>query len=149
MAEVILWKVEDIPSGPNTLKPNDLYVEAHLGENEPSRTRVHNNAGSSCTLRQTFQKNIDKNDPEEPMYLHVKDSALVGNTKLAECKITTQQIIEIYKQTGYVNADYQFGQPSDFVQKKLEPSGSIWLRVNILQDDEDQRPLIDESRGWC
>ena len=46
--------MEELPSGTG-LKPNDLYLECHAGQNEPSRTRVHNNAGASAVIKETFQ----------------------------------------------------------------------------------------------
>ena len=34
--EVYIWKVEDLESrGGKLFKPNDVYVEVHLGYNEP------------------------------------------------------------------------------------------------------------------
>ena len=45
-------KVEDVRSG-HMFNANDLFVEMYMGFNEPVKTRVHNNAGSSCVFKET------------------------------------------------------------------------------------------------
>eukprot|EP00435_Cladocopium_sp_Y103_P060543 s428_g22.t1 len=57
--ELLIWKVEDLPSS-DIFHANNVFIEAYLGYNETMRTRVHNNAGSDCILKESVQLNFDE-----------------------------------------------------------------------------------------
>ncbi|CAD7965790.1 unnamed protein product [Amoebophrya sp. A25] len=135
--EVIIWKVEELPSG-SGLKPNDVFLECHVGQNEPSRTRVHNNAGSSA-----IQVNIDENDPEELFTVLVKDQELLVSSVLCKLQVRTKDILAVEASTGRVSEDFVY-DASAFSQLQLQPRGRIWLRVNPLE--EEKVPL---TSGLC
>merc|ERR1740121_773406 len=126
--EVIVWKVEELPSG-SGLKPNDVFLECHVGQNEPGRTRVHNNAGSSAVIKETFQVNIDENDPEELFTILVKDQELLVSSVLCKLQVRTKDILAIEASTGRVSEDFVY-DASGFSQLSLQPRGKIWFRVN-------------------
>ena len=92
-------QVDDLPSGP-MLKPNDVFVECHLGSNEPCRTRVHNNAGSNCIIKETFQLNVDLNRPEATMSLFIKDQSLIASSVLARLSLSTKELMNIEQTIG-------------------------------------------------
>ncbi|CAD7971060.1 unnamed protein product [Amoebophrya sp. A120] len=141
--EVIIWKVEELPSGTG-LKPNDVYLECHAGQNEPTRTRVHNNAGAAAVIKETFQVNIDENDVEERFTLLVKDQELLVSSVLCKLQLKTKDVLAIEAQTGKVSEDFVY-DANAFSQLQLQPRGKIWLRVNPLEDGE-QQPL---TSGLC
>jgi len=136
--ELVIWKVEDLPSGA-ILKPNDVFIELHQGQNEPSRSRVHNNAGSSAVLKESFQLNIDTNYQAEMLTLLVKDQEIFGNSVLAKLHVPIADVIQWEAQTGRTGDDYTFHE-SCFLQEKLVPRGRIWLRVSYV--DEEREPLV-------
>eukprot|EP00392_Amoebophrya_sp_AT5.2_P017600 g17982.t1 len=126
-------EVEELPSGTG-LKPNDLYLECHAGQNEPSRTRVHNNAGASAVIKETFQVNVDENDPEELFTILVKDQELLVSSVVAKLQLRTRDVLQIEAGTGRVTEDFVY-DANAFSQLQLQPRGKIWLRVNPLEDE--------------
>jgi len=149
--EVFIWKVEDLHSSAGTkglVKPNDIFVECHLGDNEPMRTRVRNNGGTSCIIRESFQLNMNENESSTLMTLLVKDQALMINTELARLMLSTRELCSIEDQTGKRRVNFTWGEES-FVCCNLSPSGRIWIAIAPVEDntDEEARPLmVDEDR---
>lgn len=138
--EVIIWKVEEVPSGP-MIKPNDLFIECHCGQNEPNRTRVHNNAGSSAMIKESFQVNIDENDTEEIFTLLVKDQELLASQTLSKLQIKTKELLQIEASTGLMGEDFTY-TAACFAQLQLQPRGKIWIRISPIHDAEEARPLV-------
>lgn len=103
--ELHIWKALDLPAGP-LLKQNDVFIECHLGQNEPAKTRVHNNAGSGCVFKESFQLNVDENDPTEMFTILVRDQELLTCTTLCKLQIKSADLLQIEQQTGAASADF-------------------------------------------
>jgi len=149
--ELFVWKVEDLQSsGGKIYKPNDLFVECHLGDNEPMRTRVHNNAGTSCVVKESFQMNINESETGALMTLLVKDQGLAISTELARLMLSTREICGIEDQTGKRKVDFTYSEDS-FVALSLLPRGKIWIAIAPVEDiDEEKAPLIrDDDLVQC
>lgn len=144
--ELYVWKVEDVPSSNGKLfAPNDVFIECHLGHNEPMRTRVHHTAGASCLIRESFQLNIDENATGELMTLMVKDQGLVASSELGRLMLSTRELCGIEDQTGKRKANFAYDEQS-FVSLKLLPRGNIWIAIAPVDDhDEERAPLMSED----
>lgn len=146
--EIFIWKCEDLHSSAGkVLKANDIFVECHMGDNEPMRSRVHNNAGSQATIKESFQLNIDESFPDTLMTLLVKDQALLANSELARLTLSTREICGIEDQTGKRRSTFQYSKEF-FLELNLSPSGKIWIAVAPVDDgvgDEEKAPLIQED----
>merc|ERR1712217_797134 len=145
--EIFIWKVEGLRSSERKLKANDVYVECHMGHNEPMRTRVHNNAGSACFIRESFQLNIDENSAGTLMTLLVKDQALVGSSELGRLMLSTRELIGIEDQPGKRRWTSFTYSEAFFEALGLSPSGKIWIAIAPVEDgDSDEKaPLIQED----
>lgn len=145
--EIFIWKVDKLSSNMKKVKANDIYIECHLGHNEPMRTRVHNNAGSSCNIRESFQVNIDENATGALMTLLVKDQSIATSSELGRLMLSTRELFGIEDQTGKRRVDFEYSEDS-FVALELSPSGKIWIAIAPVNEiDEDERmPLMQEDR---
>jgi hypothetical protein len=149
--EIYIWKVEDLQSSAGKLlKANDVYVECHMGHNEPMRTRVHNNAGSSCQIRESFQMNIDENASGTLLTLLIKDQSLITSNELARLMLSTRELCGIEDQTGTRRVDFTYSEEC-FLQLSCLPTGKIWVAVAPVEDgDEERAPLMnDDSLMTC
>eukprot|EP00442_Polarella_glacialis_P010678 CAMPEP_0115105870 /NCGR_PEP_ID=MMETSP0227-20121206/36279_1 /TAXON_ID=89957 /ORGANISM="Polarella glacialis, Strain CCMP 1383" /LENGTH=280 /DNA_ID=CAMNT_0002503283 /DNA_START=192 /DNA_END=1035 /DNA_ORIENTATION=- len=145
--EIFMWKAEELPSsGTKVMKANDIFVECHMGHNEPMRTRVHNNAGSECFLRESFQLNLDESDADSLMTLFIKDQGLAVSSELARLTLSTREICGIEDQTGKRRSTFDYSA-ENFVQLKLSPTGWIWIAVSPVDDagDDERAPLMQED----
>lgn len=145
--EIIIWKVDDIQSSANKgmIKANDIFVECHMGHNEPMRTRVHNNAGSASMIKESFQINIDESNTADVMTILVKDQALLVSSELARLMLSTREIFGIEDQTGKRRTTFDYTQDC-FVPLDLVPRGKIWLAIAPVDDmDEERAPLMEDD----
>lgn len=144
--EVYIWKVDDLQSSVGkAYKANDIFVECHLGFNEPMRTRVHNNAGSSCLIRESFQMNIDEASSGSLLTLMVKDQSLMSSTEIGRLIITTREVCGVEDATGKKRVDFMYSEES-FVSMNLMPRGKIWIAIAPVEDaDEEKAPLMQED----
>merc|ERR1712224_656075 len=144
--EVFIWKITDLKSATNkVLKANDIFVECHMGYNEPMRTRVHNNAGSNCIVQESFQINVDEDKSGALMTLLVKDQSLMTSQEVARLMISTREICGIEDQTGKRRETFTYSEDS-FVALTLSPCGKIWIAIAPVEDgDEEQRPLMQDE----
>merc|ERR1740117_1966285 len=94
---VDIWKVEDLPAA-STFAPNNVFIEVFLGYNEPMKTRVHNNAGSSCTVKESLQLNFDQDEDEEPLYLFVKNQKVMGAGELGRLELKAEDVAAVEKE---------------------------------------------------
>jgi len=126
-----LWKVEDLPAA-SPFTPNNVFVEIFMGYNEPMKTRVHNNAGSNCILKETLQLNFDEHEDEEPLYLFVRNQKVVGTGELGRLEMKAEDVVKIEVdmrgRTGW--------EQEGFIVKNLIPRGQIWFRVSYVDDEE-------------
>jgi hypothetical protein len=144
--EVFIWKVEDIMSSAKVYKANDLFVEAHFGDNEPMRTRVHNNAGSSAVLKESFQINLGGSDQGTQFTLVVKDQAIMASSELARLVLTGADAMQIEERTGKQSNDFAYSK-AHFSEQKMHPQGSIWIAIAPVDDqpDEERKPLMTDD----
>lgn len=150
--EIFIWKVDGLKSGASkVMKANDVYVECHLGENEPMRTRVHNNAGRGCLVKESFQLNIDEGDPTALMTILVKDQSLLASVELARLVLSTAELCGIEDQTGKRRSGFSYSKDC-FVPLGLSPMGLIWIAVAPVDDgdvdaEEGARLIEDDELG--
>jgi len=132
---VDIWKVEDLPAA-STFAPNNVFIEVFLGYNEPMKTRVHNNAGSSCTVKESLQLNFDQDEDEEPLYLFVKNQKVMGAGELGRLELTALDVAAVEKECKAKGGSNEGWKPEYFVEKRLIPRGTIWFRVMPVDDEE-------------
>mmetsp|Transcript_61300 Transcript_61300/g.134289 ORF Transcript_61300/g.134289 Transcript_61300/m.134289 type:complete len:322 (-) Transcript_61300:130-1095(-) len=133
--EIFVWKVDGLRSSTGKLlKANDVFVECHHGRNEPMRTRVHNNAGDGCIMKESFQMNIDENNPTEPLTLLIKDQSIVMTSELARLTLSTVELCGIEDQTGKRRVTFNFCT-DHFVPLGLAPQGQIWVAVAPVDEN--------------
>lgn len=144
--EVFIWKLESLQSASTkVMKANDIFVECHMGFNEPMRTRVHNNAGSSCVIQESFQMNIDEESTSTLMTLLVKDQQLIASQEVARLMLSTREICGIEDQTGKRRVEFTYSEDS-FIALNLTPQGTIWLAIAPVEDgDEERAPLMRDE----
>merc|ERR1712107_491385 len=135
--EIFIWKIEGLESSSRkTLKANDVFVECHMGHNEPVRTRVHNNAGGSCVLQESFQVNLDEHSMDTTMTILVKDQSFLASGELARLILSTSEVCGIEDQTGKRRISFEYNDES-FVPLSLSPAGKIWIAVAPVEDVDD------------
>lgn len=145
--ELFIWKIEKLQSSSAKLfKANDVYVEVHLGYNEPMRTRVHNNAGTGCVVRESLQFNVDEAYPSEQLTLLVRDQGIVGSGELGRLTLTTREILGIEDQTGKRRSYFEYAE-ENFVPLGLTPAGTIWIALAPVEewDDSERAFLINDD----
>jgi len=133
---VDIWKVEDLPAA-QVWQPNNVFVEVFLGYNEPMKSRVHNNAGSGCMMKESLQLNFDENEDEEPLYLFVKNQKVMGAGELGRLELKAEDVAAVEKECAAKNKGGNGGWSAEyFVEKRLIPRGTIWFRVMPVEDEE-------------
>jgi len=131
--EVSIWKVEDLTSA-DLFSANNVFVEFFLGYNEKVTTRVHNNAGSGCLVKETLQLNFDEDDDEETLFIFVRNQKVVGAQELARAEIPTEKLKHMVSQGRMTELRWDANCFKEPVQ--LIPRGKLWMRAVPL-DDED------------
>lgn len=132
MLEIL--KVEELPAQ-SVLAPNNVFVEVFMGYNEPMKTRVHNNAGTNCIMKETLQLNFDEHEDEDPLYIFVKNQKVVGVGELARLELKAEDVLSIEKN---LKGKDGWNDPSGFICKSLIPRGQIYFRISPV-DDEDAK----------
>lgn len=140
--EIFIWKVEGIDSSVGSLvRPNDLFIEAHMGYNEPMRTRVHNQAGSGCIIGESFQMNVDESSSTDLMTLFVKDQHLISSTEIARVNLGVGEILAIEEKTGKQTTDLTYDEHC-FLAVDLQPRGRMWIAIAPVDDGNDERSWL-------
>mmetsp|Transcript_53741 Transcript_53741/g.114707 ORF Transcript_53741/g.114707 Transcript_53741/m.114707 type:complete len:330 (+) Transcript_53741:78-1067(+) len=144
--ELFIWKVEGLRSGGKLLKANDLFVEVHLGDNEPMRTRVHNNAGNACELRESLEFNIDENSQTAALTLLVMDQGVIASGEVARLRLATHELLGIEDSTGKRKRVLEYSQDT-FVELALAPQGRIWLAVAPVEETSNaaRDPFLEDD----
>jgi hypothetical protein len=145
--ELYLWKVEDLHAT-KLYKAQDLFIECHFGDNEPMRTRVHNNAGTSCEIKESFQMNMNESDTSALMTLLVKDQSMIGSTEIAKLTLSTREICSVEDATGKRRMTFRWGQEDDaFVEMSMLPHGKIFIAIApVCEEDDEKQALLSEKR---
>lgn len=144
--ELFVWKITDLRSATSkVMKANDIFLECMFGANEPMRTRVHNNAGTGCQIKESFQLNLDQGALNTTMTLLVKDQTMVASTELARVKVSTRELLCIEDQTGKRHSEFMYDEEY-FVRLSLMPQGNIWIALSPVEDgNEENRPLMTDG----
>lgn len=132
--EVQVYKVEELPSA-QMWAANNVFLEMYLGYNEPMKTRVHNNAGTTCLLKESIQLNFDEDEEEEPLHVFVKNQKVMGSSNLGQLELSPAQVKEIEEQSKKTSQGAW--EEARFQEYALMPRGKIFLRVNPIDDAED------------
>jgi len=140
--ELFIYKVEDIPSAALHTN-NDLYVEVQHGYNVGVRTRVHHQAGHTCSFKETMAINFDPYDSEATLTLTVRHQNVLGGEDISQVQLGAQQILSL-KEPGPIQANVTNWGGSSNTQAAIKackqidlvPAGKIWLRFNDTVDEE-------------
>jgi hypothetical protein len=143
--ELYLWKVEDLQAT-KIYKAHDLFIECHLGDNEPMRTRVHNNAGTGCIVKESFQINMNESETGTLMTLLVKDQSMVGSTEIARLNMSTREICGVEDATGKRRNVFSYTD-DNFVELSMLPRGKIWIAIAPVCEEEDERQALLRESG--
>eukprot|EP00405_Crypthecodinium_cohnii_P031719 CAMPEP_0206523264 /NCGR_PEP_ID=MMETSP0324_2-20121206/67513_1 /ASSEMBLY_ACC=CAM_ASM_000836 /TAXON_ID=2866 /ORGANISM="Crypthecodinium cohnii, Strain Seligo" /LENGTH=295 /DNA_ID=CAMNT_0054017663 /DNA_START=266 /DNA_END=1154 /DNA_ORIENTATION=+ len=143
--ELTVWKVDDLPSA-DPFAANNVFIEFYLGYNEPMRTRVHNNAGSGCTIKESMQLNFDEDDLDETLYIFVKDQKVVGTLELARAEIPTDQLRKMVAKSRHFGYAGRPAYTEDIYSEPIQliPRGQIWLRVAPIEDEDANTSFLQD-----
>jgi len=139
--EVVIWKAEDLGSA-SVLGANNVFAEVHLGYNEPMKTRVHNNAGTSCSFKETLQLNFDPDEEEEPLFFFVKNQQVIGAGELGRLELSPEKVAQIETECQRLTGggSFKYGE-EHFIMQKLMPRGQIWIRITPVDDSGDYNSM--------
>jgi len=149
--EIFIWKVEETKSASRKLlKANDLFIECHMGSNQPMRTRVHNNAGSGCVVKESFQLNIDESETDTLMTLCVNDQGMMASSEVARLTLSVRELCGIEDQTGKRRIEFTYCEDC-FVALSLNPQGKIWIAIAPVDEREtdEDTPLMEDDAITC
>eukprot|EP00930_Biecheleria_cincta_P056486 TRINITY_DN4259_c0_g2_i1.p1 TRINITY_DN4259_c0_g2~~TRINITY_DN4259_c0_g2_i1.p1 ORF type:complete len:297 (-),score=46.94 TRINITY_DN4259_c0_g2_i1:166-1056(-) len=134
--EILIWKVEDLPSA-GLFSANNVFVEMYLGYNETMHTRVHNNAGSDCIIKERAHFNFDDDDLDEKLVLFVRNQQVVGAQELARKYISANELRQmISKARGSPEQRVAWNSESFGEPIQLMPRGRMWLKVMPVEVEE-------------
>lgn len=131
--ELLVWKVADLQAA-SWVSVNSVFVEAHLGLNQPVATRLFHNLGNGGELKATLQINLDLIEKAQ-LWLIVKAAAFPASQEIArlEKPIEVNEIQHIMDSEGN---HFEWDDPH-FTEFSLSPTGKIWLRLAKLQSSPD------------
>mmetsp|Transcript_68653 Transcript_68653/g.108128 ORF Transcript_68653/g.108128 Transcript_68653/m.108128 type:complete len:305 (+) Transcript_68653:111-1025(+) len=132
--ELLIWKVEDLPSS-DIFHANNVFIEAYLGYNETMRTRVHNNAGSDCILKESVQLNFDEDDEEEKLFLFVQNQKVMGAQELGRVEIGSDKMRQLLKDGQRRGGNIQWTDASFTTSFQLIPRGQIWVTAVPVEEE--------------
>lgn len=142
--KLVIWKVEDLPAA-DLLSANNVFLEAWgLGYNEGLKTRVHNNAGSSCIIKEAMHMNFDDGDEEDNMTIFVKHQGMMmGTSTIARVELSAQQVQEhqaasLAKLPQGQEASMKWDD-QHFIPLSLAPRGTLYYRI-VPEDEETGYP---------
>lgn len=138
--ELQILKVEELQNK-NMFAPNNVFVQTNLGYNEPMKTRVHNNAGTYSTIKESLQMNFDDEEEEEALYIYVKNQKVVGAEELGRLELTPKDILDLEKASEARRKSGMWDQNA-FIDKPLLPRGRIWLRIQAVVDEDSKGSVI-------
>lgn len=148
--EVAIWKVEDLPSA-DIFSANNVFVELFLGYNEPMKTRVHNNAGSGCLMKEVIHLNFDEDDDEETLFIFVRNQKVMGTGDLARGEVSAAELKQEVEQAGARDEEGEVLQRGEarwsgrgFREVKLIPRGKVWLKARRIDDTDYEHSLLQD-----
>merc|ERR1711972_673280 len=120
------------------------FVESFLGYNETITTRVHNNAGSSCTLKELMQLNFDENDEEEILHIFVRNQKVMGTSELARAEVSAEKLRNMVQRASSIAGGPMRWSGEYFERVSLIPRGTLYLRASPIMDEDHNQSLIAE-----
>jgi hypothetical protein len=133
--ELVIYKVEDLKAA-SVFSPNNVFVETHFGYNQPMTTRVHNNAGSSCILKERIQLNFDPEEDEETLYLFVKNQKVVGTSELCHIEFSTEELLDLEKESKEKKRGGGDWTDGSFIDRTMIPRGRLFFRIEPITDED-------------
>lgn len=136
--ELEIFKLEDLVAG-DIFSANNVFVEVHMGYNEEMKTRVRNNAGAACIMKETIQMNWDPEDDEDQLLLLVKNQKMVGAAELGRLHLDPEALKDLFNESksklppGGMNDRWK---ESQFVRADLNPRGAIWYRLMTVDEEK-------------
>lgn len=132
--ELCFWKAEDLKSA-TPFAANNVFVEVQYGYNEIMKTRVHNNAGSSCEVKETIQINFDDTDDEETLLIFVKTQSMTGAKELGRLELKIEDVLKIEaesKSKGPLGPKEYSEQA--FTKHPLHQRGVLYFRIDPIEE---------------
>merc|ERR1712194_165932 len=128
------------------MKANDVFIDFHLAGNEPIRTRVHNNAGCNCFIKESVQININQGNLSQSLTVLVNDQSLLRSQEIGRVTLSTAELVAIEQQTGARHHGFTYSE-EHFVHLDLRPRGKIWLAIAPVEDRDDFEgaPLLEDD----
>lgn len=136
--ELTIWKVEELAAS-SLFSGNNVYIEVFLGYNESLRTRVHNNAGSRCVIKEAMQLNYDEDDDEETLYIFVKNQKVMGGAELGRIELQPEQVKKVEEDSkGKLHHPSELRWTEEhFIERTLMPGGKIWFRIGPVDEGDE------------
>jgi len=145
MLELAFLRVEDLSAG-DMFQANNVFIEVWMGYNEGLKTRVHNNAGSACVLRQTLQLNYDEADEDEQLLILVKNQKMIGAGELGRLTLPAEKIRTVVEGcAGKPGGNSNWGDDKSFHVEDLLPRGRIYFTLKPC----DEESHASESMLHC
>jgi hypothetical protein len=128
--EVSILKVDGMRAAV-MMRPNDLFVELHLGFNEIMCTRVIYGAGEAAKIKQSLQLNFDEYDNGYELYIIAKHQDVFSSEEVGRVVMSTEDIAQKLTRTDHSSWDEK-----DFFPVRMEPQGTVWLRISEVSDQD-------------
>jgi hypothetical protein len=136
--EVAILKVEGMRSAV-MLRPNDIFVELHLGFNEIMCTRVMYGAGEQAKVKQALQLNFDEFDSGYELYIIAKHQDVFSSEEVGRAVMNTDEIAQRMNKTDLGGA---WDEEREFFPVQMEPQGTVWLRIGQVSDNDHQGQTV-------
>jgi len=123
-------------------RPNDVFVEFHLGFNEVMCTRVFYGAGEDCKLKQSVQLNFDDKDSSYDLYIIVKHQDVMTSQEVARYEMSVEEVARKISSESGTTWDER-----EFFKVDLKPQGELWLRITEIGEENDQATVMTRLMG--
>jgi len=134
--EVSILKVEGLRAAV-MLRPNDIFIELHLGFNEIMCTRVMYAAGEHAKIKQSLQLNFDEYDSGYELYVIAKHQDVFSSEEIGRAVLSTERIARELQKTEHISWD-----DKDFFAVEMEPQGTVWLRISEVADYDSHQQTV-------
>jgi hypothetical protein len=128
--EVSILKVDNMRAA-NMLKPNDIFLELHLGFNEIMCTRVMYGAGEAAKVKQSLQLNFDEYDSGYELYIIAKHQDVFSSEEVARAVLSTEEIARQLDKTQHMTWEER-----EFHPVQMDPQGTVWLRISEVAETD-------------
>mmetsp|Transcript_5436 Transcript_5436/g.12990 ORF Transcript_5436/g.12990 Transcript_5436/m.12990 type:complete len:357 (+) Transcript_5436:36-1106(+) len=143
--ELLIWKVDEVQAA-SWVGVNSVFVEAHLGLNQPVSTRVYHNLGNKGELKATLQLNLDTAEKAQ-LWIIVKSAGFPASQEIARLERPIEVKDLMYQLTqatqSVAGGDFEWND-HHFLAHSLQPCGQIWVRFTRVPSapDDSQTALL-------